>query len=72
MKVLDLHGVRYAQVERLVENFVLLEDLPVKIITGNSSGMRAVVWKVLECYQINWQYESFYNLGAIIVSDWRV
>lgn len=72
MKVLDLHGVRYAQVDRLVENFVLLEDLPVKIITGNSAGMRAVVWKVLERYQIDWQYESFYNLGAIIVSDWRV
>ncbi len=40
MKSLDLHGVRHMEVERLVENFVLLEDFPVRIITGNSPGMR--------------------------------
>lgn len=70
MKVLDLHGLQYEYVDRLVENFVLVEEMPAKIITGNSNGMRSKVFKVLDKHQIGWRYESFYNLGAIIIGDW--
>ncbi len=70
MKSLDLHGVRHMEVERLVENFVLLEDFPVRIITGNSPGMRNIVWAVLKRHQMGWCYENDYNLGSIIVGDW--
>ena len=34
-KTLDLHGVKHVDVERLVENFVLLNEPPLTIITGN-------------------------------------
>ena len=40
MKVLDLHGVRHEEVERLLENFILLNEPPLKVITGNSTYMR--------------------------------
>ena len=41
MKTLDLHGVRHLEVERIIENFVLLNKPPLTIITGNSEFMRA-------------------------------
>ena len=56
-KQLDLHGVRHENVERLVENFVLLNELPLKIITGNSDEMRRLVVNVLERHHMN--YWSF-------------
>ena len=39
MITLDLHGKRHDDVDRIVENFVLLNDCPLKIITGNSQKM---------------------------------
>ncbi len=68
MEILDLHGVRYKDVEVMVENFVLINDLPVKIITGNSIGMREIVCNVLKLHQMNWNYESDYNLGSLIIT----
>ncbi len=67
METLDLHGVRHYEVERLVENFVLLQEPPVKIITGNSPMMLRMTIQVLDRHSFSWQYESFYNLGAIII-----
>ena len=40
MKTLDLHGVRHEEVERLLENFILLNKPPLQVITGNSDYMR--------------------------------
>ena len=40
---LDLHGIRHGEVDRLVENFVLLNNPPLRIITGNSDRMREIV-----------------------------
>ena len=38
---LDLHGVRHEDVDRLVENFILLnqQHMPLTIICGNSNRM---------------------------------
>jgi hypothetical protein len=69
---LDLHGIRHHEVDRVVENFVLLEELPVKIITGNSPSMQSMACSVLERHELHWEYESFYNLGAIVVSERRI
>ena len=69
MEILDLHGVRHHRVELLVENFILLnDDVPLKIITGNSPTMQSIVHEVLERYGFSWCYESDYNLGAIVVN----
>ena len=43
MQVLDLHGVRHHDVERVVENFVLLNEAPLEIICGNSDKMQQIL-----------------------------
>jgi hypothetical protein len=57
IKTLDLHDVRHNEVDRLVENFILLEKIPLRIITGNSEKMVGLVTKVLKRHDFN--YESF-------------
>ena len=54
--VLDLHGIRHHDVDRLVENFILLKEKPVRIITGNSDRMIQLVKDVLDRHYMN--YES--------------
>jgi len=48
--VLDLHGIKHDQVDRTVENFVLLnqDQIPLEIICGNSQRMIDLVLLVLE------------------------
>ena len=57
MNVLDLHGVRHSEVDRLVENFVLLNKSPIRIVTGNSDKMIRLVTDVLHRHSI--EYERF-------------
>ena len=59
---LDLHGVRHKEVERIVENFVLLNEPPLEIITGNSNKMEDIVLTKLNQLEIAW--EKWYN-GSI-------
>tara|TARA_Y100001963_G_C6596918_1_gene360645 strand:- start:480 stop:680 length:201 start_codon:yes stop_codon:yes gene_type:complete len=54
---LDLHGIRHEEVDRLVENFILLNTPPIRIITGNSDVMKDLVVKVLNRHNI--EYEQF-------------
>ena len=63
-KQLDLHGVRHQDVERLVENFVLLNELPLRIITGNSLKMVELVSEVLDKH--NLIYEQF-KQGQLLI-----
>ena len=46
-KTLDLHGHYHDAIERLVSNFIFLNDLPVQIITGKSNRMRELVQQIL-------------------------
>jgi hypothetical protein len=57
IKQLDLHGIRHEEVDRLVENFVLLNEPPIRIITGNSNKMRDIVTEVLDRHDM--EYEQF-------------
>ena len=47
VKTLDLHGKRHHEVDRLIENFILLNKLPLTIITGNSHKMQEIVIRCL-------------------------
>lgn len=69
METLDLHGLRHHEVRALAENFILIHELPVRIITGNSLPMKQIVWEVVGQHSLYWEYESFVNLGAIVVRD---
>jgi len=59
METLDLHGVRHAEVGRLVENFVILNEPPLKIINGNSDMMRDIVLAELNKLGMSWELVDF-------------
>jgi len=63
---LDLHGERHPEVTMKVENFVLLNKTPLKIITGRSDKMRFLVTKVLKRHSFTWDIPR-HNAGMITV-----
>ena len=67
IKTLDLHGINHEEVDRLVENFVLLNSLPLRIITGNSDKMKELVTNVLNKHDI--RYESFKPAQITILEE---
>ena len=54
-KILDLHSTKHADAEGLVERFIHenRNDLPAKIITGNSRRMRELVIKAAKSMGYN-------------------
>ena len=69
MKTLDLHGMYHDAVERNVENFVLLNESPLRIITGNSDQMKKLVVGVLSQHNFKYYPENYTNFGSLIVID---
>ena len=65
MKTLDLHGVRHEAVERLLENFILLNELPLQVITGNSTYMQSKLETF--CDKHNVSYERWANWGEYTI-----
>ena len=63
MDELDLHGVKHHAVDRLVENFIFLKEPPMRIITGNSTAMQALVLDVVKRHGFEYDTEA----GWIIV-----
>jgi hypothetical protein len=67
MNRLDLHRVRHEEVDRMVENFVFLNELPIEIITGNSDKMQELVINVLERNEFEYTIGDYFNKGYITV-----
>ena len=65
VKKLDLHGIRHSEVDRLVENFVLLNEPPLRIVTCNSDKMKGLVYEVLD--RCNIKYEQFLSSHITIL-----
>ena len=70
MKTLDLHGIKHADVPKLLDQF-LWEQIQKKrreaeIITGMSHGMLEVVIKNLKDYYFTYN-EAWNNPGKLIV-----
>tara|TARA_R110000824_G_scaffold291330_1_gene479842 strand:+ start:332 stop:550 length:219 start_codon:yes stop_codon:yes gene_type:complete len=61
--ILDLHGVKHEDAERLVENFVLLNEPPLTIITGKSDVMGHIVINKLSKLGNGWER----NVGEVKV-----
>lgn len=63
---LDLHGIRHHEVDRLVENFIYMhqDDMPLKIICGNSTKMVELVKTVMD--RIGCE-SSMLNYGTIVI-----
>ena len=67
MKKLDLHRKRHSEADRLTENFVLLNELPLEIVTGKSNKMINIVEKVLKKHQFKYYNKWHTNVGSIVV-----
>ena len=65
---LDLHGITHADADRLVENFVLLNQshTPLTIVTGNSPAMTQIVCDVLDRIPAD-EYDSKTYTARVIV-----
>jgi len=65
---LDLHGITHADADRLVENFVLLNQshAPLTIVTGNSPTMTAIVQQVLDRIPVD-EYDSKTYTARVVV-----
>ena len=64
---LDLHFIRHHEVDRLVENFILMNQdrVPLKIITGNSQKMIDLVFAVLNRIEI--AQAEMHRYGQIVI-----
>lgn len=64
MKELDLHGKRHAEVEPLVENFIIKHqyEVPLRIITGKSNEMQRIVMNAVHatrCETVDQFFEGY-------------
>ena len=71
MKTLDLHGVKHADVPKLMDQFIWEQmnkkSKEVEIITGISQTMKDVVIKNLKDYEFTYN-EAWNNPGKLIVN----
>jgi hypothetical protein len=71
MRTLDLHGVKHADVPKLIDQFIWEQmnkkSREVEIITGISQAMKQVVIKTLKDYDFIYN-EAWNNPGKFIVS----
>ena len=71
MKTLDLHGVKHADVPKLMDQFIWEQmnnkTKEIEIITGISQAMKDIVISNLKDYEMTYE-EAWNNPGKIIVS----
>jgi hypothetical protein len=67
MKELDLHNVSHYDVRDVVENFILMNDPPFRIITGLSERMRNLTQNMLDKHKFKYNTPA-HNSGEIIVT----
>ena len=70
MESLDLHGIKHADVEEMVDSFIgrYYNKLPLEIITGNSVDMQNIVKKIVDSYKLKMMPSNHINLGSYIIS----
>ena len=70
MRTLDLHGVKHADVSRLLDQFIWEQinkkSREVEIITGISDQMKMIVLKTINDYQFSIE-EEYNNPGKLII-----
>jgi len=70
MKTIDLHGVKHKDVEKVVSEAVCDNEVPLRIITGNSTVMKNLVIKTLKHFDLT-AVNSIGNSGILLVYETR-
>ena len=68
-RTLDLHGIAHVDVKERLMAFLNFIELPCKVITGDSTKMKAIVRSVVYDYGWSCHEESAKNTGTLIVID---
>ena len=73
MKTIDLHGTKHEEAEDRLNEFVVFNEPPFRIITGHSLKMRAIAEKIVDRHEYICYYESVHNQGSLVVTEkeWR-
>ena len=66
MSTLDLHGKRHVDIDRITENFILLNKCPLKVITGNSSKMVVMTEEAISVKMDYEQSGSNMDSGSVV------
>ena len=66
---LDLHQIKHENASQEIYHFLLVNTLPVKIITGKSSKMRQIVFDCLDELELTCHDENWINFGCLIILD---
>ena len=69
LETLDLHLMRHSEVDDKVRGFLNFAELPARIITGKSRQMRDIAISVVREYGYDYDFESAYNFGALIINE---
>ena len=76
MVKIDLHGLKYSQVEETLANRIItqynLGNKDIEIITGNSERMKILVKKICEEYDFRVDQSWNQNTGSIIISSKKI
>ena len=70
MKTIDLHGIKHKDVERVVSDAVCDNEVPLRIITGNSALMKNLVIETLKYFNLT-ANETIGNSGILVVYKLR-
>ena len=73
MVKIDLHGLKYSQVEDMLANKIISEynlgHKDIEVITGNSEKMKILVKKICEEYGFRVDQSWSQNTGSLIISS---
>ena len=73
MKEIDLHGLEHSKVKNLLGNWLILEcnkgNMPLKLITGNSSRMKKIVHKVAKEFEFEVSDSLDGNAGVLVIRE---
>ena len=72
MVKIDLHGLKYSQIEDMLANKIItqynLGHKDIEVITGNSERMKILVKKICEEYNFRVDQSWNQNTGSLIIS----
>ena len=70
---IDLHGLKYSQIEDMLANKIItqynLGHKDIEVITGNSERMKILVKKICEEYDFRVDQSWNQNTGSLIISS---
>ena len=69
MPTLDLHGIKHEGVVQQIHTFVYNNELPVRIITGNSAILRKIVIDTVSLLGYYTHRERLVNEGCLVVTE---